>query len=55
MSEQPGQATLSPGEAAAVAEEAFVSGMPLIMAPTPDRHRWRLSLVFHWAQAPAVG
>ena len=30
MSEQPGQATLSAGEAAALAEEAFVSGMPLI-------------------------
>ena len=30
MSEQPDQTTLSPDEAAALAEEAFVFGMPLV-------------------------
>ena len=30
MSEQPDQATLSPDEAASLAEEAFVYGMPLV-------------------------
>ena len=30
MSEQPDQTTLSPDEAAALAEDAFVFGMPLV-------------------------